>query len=210
MPSNWPARATWLRASSTKWRARSPATRRSISRAKKQAVRNAIEIYENEIAGRPSETNFGAIVETALTKARAQVDKGQSAFARATLDKAAQDMAREEKKRRERYVASVTVLRHRERDIALATYDGDAAAAAIAKLARSIHAANAPMIGKFLSKEARALHEYGRDRGSNVHLVAAIASNWRSLRRMTSAAPRATISATRLRCSASGERDGAA
>ncbi len=31
---------------------------------KKQAVRNAIEIYENEIAGRPSETNFGAIVES--------------------------------------------------------------------------------------------------------------------------------------------------
>ena len=96
---------------------------------KKQAVRNAIEIYENEIAGRPSETNFDAIVEMALAKARAQVDKGQSALARATLDKAAEDMGREEEERRERYVASVTALRHRERDIALAAYDGDAAAA---------------------------------------------------------------------------------
>ena len=52
---------------------------------KKQAVRNAIEIYEKEIAGRPSETNFDAIVDVALAKARTQVDKGQSALARATL-----------------------------------------------------------------------------------------------------------------------------
>ncbi len=58
---------------------------------KKQAVRNAIEIYETEIAGRPSETNFDAIVDAALAKARTQVDKGQSALARATLDKAAED-----------------------------------------------------------------------------------------------------------------------
>ena len=106
---------------------------------KKQAVRNAIEIYEKEIVGRPSETNFDAIVDVALAKARTQVDKGQSALARATLDKAAEDMAREEEERRDRYVASVTVLRHRERDIALATYDGDAAAGAILELARSIH-----------------------------------------------------------------------
>ena len=142
---------------------------------KKQAVRNAIEIYEKEIAGRPSETNFDAIVDMALAKARAQVDKGQFALARATLDKAAEDMAREEEERRERYVAGVTALRHRERDIALATYDGDAAAAAILKLARAIHGANAAMVVEFLGKEAQALNEYGRDRGSNVHLVAAIA-----------------------------------
>jgi hypothetical protein len=69
----------------------------------------------------------------------------------------------------------VTVLRQRERDIALAAYDGDAAADAIFKLTRSIHTADAATIGKFLSQEAQALHEYGRDRGSNVHLVAAIA-----------------------------------
>jgi hypothetical protein len=34
----------------------------------KQAVRNAIEIYEKEIAGRPSETNFDAVVDAALAK----------------------------------------------------------------------------------------------------------------------------------------------
>ena len=111
----------------------------------------------------------------ALAKAKTQVDKGQSALARATLDKAAEDMAREEEERRERYVASVTALRHRERDIALAAYDGDAAADAILKLARSIHGANAAMVVEFLGKEAQALYEYGTDRGSNVHLVAAIA-----------------------------------
>ena len=153
---------------------------------KKQAVRNAIEIYENEIAGRPSETNFGAIVETALAKARTQVDKGQSALARATLDGAAEDMAREEEERRERYVASVTVLRHRERDIALAAYDGHAAAAAIVKLGRSIYAASAATVGKFLGEEAQALNEYGRDRGSNVHLVAAIALRRELLARASS------------------------
>ena len=117
-----------------------------------QAVRNALEIYETEIAGRPSETNIDAIVDMALAKARTQVDTGRSALARATLDKAAEDMWREEKERRERYVAGVTALRHRERDIALATYDGDAAAAAILKLARSIHGANAAMVGKFLGR----------------------------------------------------------
>jgi tetratricopeptide (TPR) repeat protein len=141
----------------------------------KQAVRNAIEIYEKEIAGRPSETNFDALVDAALAKARAQVDKGQSALARATLDKAAEDMAREEEERRERYVVGMTAVRHRERDIALATYDGDAAAAAILKLAGEIHGANSVMVVEFLGKEAHALYEYGRDRGSNVHLVAALA-----------------------------------
>jgi tetratricopeptide (TPR) repeat protein len=142
---------------------------------KKQAVRNAIEIYEKEIAGRPTETNFGDIVDMALTKARAQVNKGQSALARATLDKAAEDMARDEEERRDRYVAGVTVLRHRERDIALAAYDGDAAAGTVVKLARSIHGANAAAVVESLDKEAHALSQYGRDRGSNVHLVAASA-----------------------------------
>ena len=44
----------------------------------KQAVRNAIEIYENEIAGRPVETNLDDIVNRALTRAKEQVDRGQS------------------------------------------------------------------------------------------------------------------------------------
>ena len=142
---------------------------------KKQAVRNALEIYEKEIAGRPAETNFGDIVEMALAKARTQVDKGQSALARATLRSAAEERQRKEKESREGYVADLTALYHRERDIALGTYDGDAAADAILQLARSIHEANVRMVAEFLGKEAEALYEYGDDRGSNVHLVAAIA-----------------------------------
>ena len=84
-------------------------------------------------------------------------------------------MQREEEDRRERYVAGVTTLYHRERDIALAAYDGDAAASAIVEHARSIHGANATKIAELLSSDAQVLYEHGRDRGSNVHLVAAIA-----------------------------------
>jgi hypothetical protein len=36
---------------------------------KQQAVRNAIEIYEKEIAGRPAETNLDDIVGRALSRA---------------------------------------------------------------------------------------------------------------------------------------------
>ena len=141
----------------------------------KQAVRNAIEIYEKEIAGRPTDANFDDIVNRALARAKEQVDRGQSSLARATLRRAALEMKREEEERRERYVASMTALYTHARDIALATYDGDAAAEAIVELARAIHNTNAAKIAEFLSSEAQALYEYGRDRGSNVHLVAAIA-----------------------------------
>jgi tetratricopeptide (TPR) repeat protein len=140
----------------------------------KQAVRNAIEIYENEIAGRPVETNLSEIVGRALASAREQVDKGQSALARATLRRAAEGMLHDEEERRERYVAAVTALYTQARDIALATYNGHAAADAIVELARSIHNANTEKIAEFLSPEAQALYDYGRDRGSNVHLVAVI------------------------------------
>jgi len=68
----------------------------------------------------------------------------------------------------------VTTLYNRERDIALATYDGEAAAEAIVLLAEAIHGANASGIAQLLNSEAEALHEYGRDRGSNVHLAAEI------------------------------------
>ena len=97
----------------------------------KQAVENAIEIYAKEIAGRPVETNLDDIVGRALARAKEQVDKGQSALARATLRRAAEAMRREEEERRERYVAGVTALHNNERDIALASYDGEAAAEAI-------------------------------------------------------------------------------
>ena len=141
----------------------------------KQAVRNAVEIYEKEIAGRPADTNIDDIVKRALARAREQVDQGRSGLARATLRRAAETMQREEHERREQFVASLTALGHRERDIALAAYDGDAAAAAIAALARAVHGERPANAADFLRSEARALYEHGSDRGSNVHLVAAIA-----------------------------------
>src|SRR5208283_924458 len=141
----------------------------------KQAVRNAIEIYEKEIAGGQTQTNIDAIVDEALGRARALVDTGKFALARATLRKAGEDMRREEEERRERYVLGRTALCNRERDIALAAYDGEAAAEAIVALAEAIHGANAALVLKFLNSEADTLFEYGRDSGSNVHLVATIA-----------------------------------
>jgi len=141
----------------------------------KLAVENAIEIYAKEIAGKPVETNLDDIVGRALARAKEQVDSGQSRLARATLRRAAEEMKREEEERRERYVAGVTALHNNERDIALASYDGEAAAGAILALAEAIHGANAAAVATFLKSEAKTLYEYGRDRGSNVHLVAAIA-----------------------------------
>src|SRR5262249_58199566 len=96
-----------------------------------QAVRNAIDLYEKEIAGGQTRTNIDAIVDEALARARSLVDAGKSGLARAALRKAADLMRREEEERRERYVAGVTALYNRERDIALAAYDGEAAAEAI-------------------------------------------------------------------------------
>jgi hypothetical protein len=126
----------------------------------KQAVRNAIEIYEKEIAGAPPQTNFGDAVSRALAKAKEQVDQGRSGLARATLGRAADEMERKEHERREEYVAAVTALRHRERDVALASYEGDAAAAAIVSLARAIHGENPARATEFLDSEARALYEH--------------------------------------------------
>jgi tetratricopeptide (TPR) repeat protein len=152
-----------------------------------KAVRNAIEIYEREIAGRLVETNLDDIVNRALAGAKEQIDRGRSALARATLDRAAKELEREEAERRERFIAGVTALRTHVRNYALAAYDGDAAARAIVDLARSIHGANVAKIAEFLSSEAQALYEYGRDRGSNVHLVAAIALRREQLVLATSA-----------------------
>src|ERR1700722_17269409 len=109
----------------------------------KQQVQRAIEIYETEIAGRPIETNIDASVDAALAKARAQVDRGQSRLARDTLRRAAEEMRHEEEERRERYVAGQTLLYNRERDIALASYDGEAASDVIVALAEALHGANA-------------------------------------------------------------------
>jgi hypothetical protein len=153
--------------------------------AKKQAVRNAIDIYETEIAGGQTRTNIDAIVDEALARARSLVEVGKSGLARATLRQAAEAMRREEEERRERYVAGITALHHRARDIALATYDGEAAADAIVSLAEAIYGANIAMVVQSLSSEAEALYEYGRDRGSNVHLNGLIALR----RKLLDAAP---------------------
>jgi hypothetical protein len=142
---------------------------------KKQAVRNAIDIYEKEIAGGQTQTNIDDIVDQALVIARSLVDVGKSGLARATLRQAAEAMRREEEERHERYVAGITVLHNHARDIAFATHDGEAAADAIVSLAEAIHGSNAAMVAQSLNSEAATLYEYGRDRGSNVHLTALIA-----------------------------------
>jgi hypothetical protein len=142
---------------------------------KKQAVRNAIDLYEKEISGGQTQTNIDAIVDQALVRVRSLVDNGKSGLAQAALRKAAEAMRCEEEERPERYVAGITVLYNRECDIALATYDGEAAATAIISLAEAIHGDNTVMVARALNSEAEVLYEYGRDRGSNVHLIAVIA-----------------------------------
>jgi hypothetical protein len=142
--------------------------------AMKQQVQKAIDIYEKEIVGQPTQTNIDASVEEALTKARGLVDAGKSALARAALRRAADDRQREEEERRKRYAADQTALYNRERDIALASYDGEAAGEAILALAEAIHGTNTAAVSTFLNSEADTLEDAGRDRGSNVHLVASI------------------------------------
>jgi Domain of unknown function (DUF4062) len=141
----------------------------------KRAIRDAIDIYEKEIAGGQTQTNVDDIIDTALTKARAQVDKGKSALARATLRRAPEEMRREEEERREQYVEGVTVLYRKERDVALAAYDGEAAAASIVALAEAIHGADQKRVADAIIREADNLTESRRDRGNNVYLLASIA-----------------------------------
>jgi len=141
----------------------------------KQAVRNAIDLYEKEISRGRTQTNIDAIVDEALARARSLADAGKSGLAQAALDRAAETMRRKEEARHETYVAGINVLYHRKRDIALATYDGEAAATAIIALAEAIHRANTIMVARALNSEAETLYEYGHDRGSNVHLIAVIA-----------------------------------
>ncbi len=157
-----------------------------------RAVRNAIDIYAKEIAGGRTPTNYDAIVDEALSRARSLVDVGKSGLARAALRKASEDLRHQEEARQEarrheeeeqrgRYVAGLTAIHNRERDIALAAYDGEAAAEAIVALAGALHDANPALIVEFLNSEAETLLEYGRDRGSNVHLVATTALRRKTL-----------------------------
>jgi len=134
----------------------------------------AIDIYEREIAAGQTQTNIDVIVDEALSRALSLVDLGKSGLARAALRKAAETMRREEEERRDRYIAGVTALYDRERDIALAAYDGVAAAEAIILRTEAIYGGNTEMVARSLNSEAATLYEYGRDRGSNVHLIALI------------------------------------
>jgi tetratricopeptide (TPR) repeat protein len=140
-----------------------------------EAVRNAIDIYEKEIAGRPIETNLEDIVRRALARAKEQVDRGQARLAGEGLFRAAEQMQLQEEERRERYLAGQTALYHRARDTALAAYNGGQAADATIRLARSVYGQSAAKISEFLNSEAQTLYEVGEQRGSNVHLVSAIA-----------------------------------
>jgi len=147
----------------------------------KLAVGNAIEIYLTEIAGGQTQTNIDIIVDEALVRARSLVDAGKSGLAQAVLRKAADAMRREEEERRERYVLGVQALYSRARDIALAGYDAEAAAEAMIASAEACHGGNDTQIRAFLASEAEDLRNHGRDRGSNVHLLAEISLRRRVL-----------------------------
>jgi hypothetical protein len=124
---------------------------------KKQAVRNAIDLYEREISGSPTQTNIDTIVDQALARSHSLVDAGKSGLAQAALRRAAEKMRRDEEERRNRYVAGITVLYNCERDIALATYNGEGAATAIISLAEAIHGANSELVARALNSEAETL-----------------------------------------------------
>ncbi|MFD1704682.1 tetratricopeptide repeat protein [Methylopila henanensis] len=152
--------------------------------AKMQAVRKAVQLYNDEIVGGRERTNLGDLVDRALAHARGLVDKGKSGLARASLRQTAEQLQRDEERRRReaaderlRYVESVTALYDRERDIALAVFDGEAAAAAI--VARTEAICEPADAFAAIRKEGVQLLEHGRDRGSVVHLLAAIAL-WRN------------------------------
>src|ERR1700730_17103920 len=81
----------------------------------KQAVRNAIDIYEKEIAGGQAQTNVGAVVDEPIARARSRVVRSKSGLAHAACPKAAEAIRREEEDRRERYVAGITALYNRAR-----------------------------------------------------------------------------------------------
>jgi hypothetical protein len=80
-------------------------------------------------------------------------------------------MRREESERRERYVAGVTALCNRERDIALAAYDGEAAAEAI-PASNSTRACPRSHVCRYLMRqiEQRRISNSNRNVGATVPL----------------------------------------
>jgi len=140
----------------------------------KRAVRTAIDIYDQEIAGGRTQTNLGSIVDEALANAKRLADEGKSRLARVALRRTADTLRREEEERRASYAESVMVLFGRERDIALAAYDGEAAAEAILAMAESLHGDQVGARRDLLIVEGDRLYEVGDQRGSKVHLIAAV------------------------------------
>ncbi|MCW2273407.1 tetratricopeptide (TPR) repeat protein [Rhodoblastus acidophilus] len=138
-----------------------------------QAVRNAIDIYEKEIAGGVQQSNTDDIVTRALQQARNQFDAGKSRLAQETLRRAMEDMRQE----RDRCEQGVKTLGERRRDMALAAYDGEAAAQAIIEMAEALHGDHHQGVWEELTQQEDALTAFGSDQGSNVHLVAAIGVN---------------------------------
>ncbi len=137
----------------------------------KQQVRIAIDFYEKEIAGGVQESNTGDIVTRALQQAREQYDAGKSRQAQETLRRAMEDMRQE----RDRCEQGVKTLGERRRDMALAAYDGEAAAQAIIEMAEALYGGDRDQLWIELRKEKTALSRGGSELGSNVHLFAAIA-----------------------------------
>jgi hypothetical protein len=76
----------------------------------KQAVRTAIDIYEQEISGRPTQTHLGSIVDQAIANAKRLADEGKSRLARAALRSTADTLRREEEERRASHVERVRAL----------------------------------------------------------------------------------------------------
>src|SRR6516162_3209022 len=151
----------------------------------KQAVRTAIDIYEQEITGGWTQTNLGGIVDQAIANAKRLAGEGKSRLARAALRRTADTLRQEEEERRASHAERVRVLFGLERDIALAAYDGEAAAEAILAMADSLHGDQTDARRNSLITEGNSLYEFGDQRGSNVHLIAAIAVRQASLRLAT-------------------------
>ena len=141
----------------------------------KQAIRIAIGIYEEEIAGGRPQTNLGEIVDRALANAKRLTDEGKSKLARAALRKAVADLMHDDTDRRAALEARIGALYRNERDIALASYDADAAADAILAMANALHPDRREARRDALIAEGDALAEFGDKRGSNVHSISAIA-----------------------------------
>jgi len=141
---------------------------------KKRAVRTAINIYVDEIVGRRTPTNLGDIVDRAVANARRLAGEGKSRLARASLRKAVDELRREEQERRALRAQRVTTLYGFERDIALATHDGQGAASAILEMAEELSHGDFATRRAMLVEEADRLKHFDERQKSYAHQIAVI------------------------------------